>query len=324
MLVRFLRCKRNGFTITPEDDQDGDGAASAAEGYGLVIDFGNFPKIDGDHVAAFPEDDEERSMSNELDVDDDRMAILNQIAANEDRELEEEENGGVVKSSQIEKAHSALMQIRRTLEEACAALNVQDPRHPHIDDNMGLGKTLQALSVLAVIRNRLEIEDQPWIDKPTLIVVPSILLKQWEVEIGKALPDFGVIIYQPGKNFTKLERFKLESMPCNDILLTSPTTLMNNHDDKSVDNWVDGEQRLRHVKPGAEAASSNTCPYNLDKLFGMMVIDETHRYKNIHTVGWKTLHGLYANFRLLLTGTPINNEVSDIQGILALLEPTNI
>src|SRR3982750_3304182 len=57
---------------------------------------------------------------------------------------------------------------------------------------MGLGKTIQVLSLLLVLKN--EAQDQP---KPSLLVAPASLLANWAAEIARFAPSLKAVVVHP-------------------------------------------------------------------------------------------------------------------------------
>ncbi|MBO8142707.1 MAG: DEAD/DEAH box helicase [Firmicutes bacterium] len=53
----------------------------------------------------------------------------------------------------------------------------------------------------------------------------------------------------------------------------------------------------------------------------MVIVDEAHRLKNRHTVSWRFVDGLRKKYLLLLTATPIQNDLQELYNLLTLLKP---
>lgn len=56
--------------------------------------------------------------------------------------------------------------------------------------------------------------------------------------------------------------------------------------------------------------------------FDMVIIDEAHRLKNKETINWKFVNGLKKKFCLLLTATPIQNNLEELYNLISLLYPS--
>ncbi|KYM87345.1 DNA repair and recombination protein RAD54-like protein [Atta colombica] len=149
-------------------------------------------------------------------------------------------------------------------------------------DEMGLGKTLQCISLLWTLLKQGP-EAKPLIEK-AIIVVPSSLVKNWYNEINKWLNNMvNTLAIDGGKKAdidTQLIRFMKTYGRCvTPILIISYETF-----------------RLHaHVLHQDEV--------------GLVLCDEGHRLKNSENQTYQSLMGLKAKRRVLLSGTPIQNDL---------------
>lgn len=145
-------------------------------------------------------------------------------------------------------------------------------------DEMGLGKTIQMLSLLLI--NPVE---------RTLIVLPRVLLDQWECAIYKFFGHKPLIYHGTRKHEKPLE--------------TSPVVLTTY-----------GTVALRKTKSGTET------PSPLRELkWGRIIYDEAHHLRNKGTSGYKGASKLKSNISWFVTGTPIQNALSDVYSLMNLL-----
>ncbi|XXG70943.1 hypothetical protein AAC387_Pa07g0306 [Persea americana] len=159
-------------------------------------------------------------------------------------------------------------------------------------DEMGLGKTIQAMAFLA----HLAEEKNIW--GPFLIVAPSSVLNNWADEIQRFCPDLRTLPYWGGlpervilrKNINPKRLYRRESGF--HILITSYQLL------------VSDEKYLRRVK------------------WQYMVLDEAQAIKSSTSIRWKTLLSFNCRNRLLLTGTPIQNNMAELWALLHFIMPT--
>lgn len=150
-------------------------------------------------------------------------------------------------------------------------------------DDMGLGKTVQSISLLAHLA---EVEDV-W--GPFLIVTPSSTLHNWANELGKFLPDFKVLNYWGGLQERKELRKKLKRV---NVVITSYQIA------------VSDESAISRIK------------------WQYMILDEAQAIKSINSQRWKILLGFKSRNRLLLTGTPIQNNMQELWSLLHFIMPT--
>lgn len=153
-------------------------------------------------------------------------------------------------------------------------------------DDMGLGKTLQVISLLLSEQEGAKAGEREW--HRSLIVCPASLVYNWQKEISRFAPQI-------------------------------KTTL--------VTGLATERQRIvRHTKEGEVLITS----YDLlkrdvelyrDMVFAIQVIDEAQYIKNPGTQAAKGVKQITAGFKLALTGTPIENRLSELWSIFDYLMP---
>ena len=153
-------------------------------------------------------------------------------------------------------------------------------------DDMGLGKTLQVISLLLSEQESAKAGEREW--HRSLIVCPASLVYNWQKEISRFAPQI-------------------------------KTTL--------VTGLATERQRIvRHTKEGEVLITS----YDLlkrdvelyrDMVFAIQVIDEAQYIKNPGTQAAKGVKQITAGFKLALTGTPIENRLSELWSIFDYLMP---
>ena len=152
-------------------------------------------------------------------------------------------------------------------------------------DEMGLGKTIQTISLLAHLAERHEV----W--GPHLIVVPTSVMLNWEMEFKKFLPGFKVLTYYG----TQEERRKKR---------------MGWMDDDKWNVWITSYQLI-----------SQDNQIFKRKAWHYMVLDEAHNIKNFRSKRWQTMLTFRTHSRLLLTGTPLQNNLTELWSLLYFLMP---
>uniref|UniRef100_A0A7N0TWC5 Chromatin-remodeling ATPase INO80 n=1 Tax=Kalanchoe fedtschenkoi TaxID=63787 RepID=A0A7N0TWC5_KALFE len=159
-------------------------------------------------------------------------------------------------------------------------------------DEMGLGKTIQAMAFLA----HLAEEKNIW--GPFLVVAPASVLNNWADEIGRFCPELKTLPYWgPLQERTVLRKnMNPKRLYRRDagfhILITSYQLL------------VADEKYFRRVK------------------WQYMVLDEAQAIKSANSIRWKTLLSFNCRNRLLLTGTPIQNNMAELWALLHFIMPT--
>ena len=153
-------------------------------------------------------------------------------------------------------------------------------------DEMGLGKTIQTIALLAYLSEVMHNNG------PFLVVVPLSTLSNWANELEKWAPDLVVVIYKGNPEKRKeLYKTEMKSNKYNVLLTTYEYTMR----DTKV---------LR--KP----------------LWQYIIVDEGHRMKNAKSKFSMTLGNMYkSQHRLLLTGTPLQNNLPELWALLNFLLP---
>lgn len=153
-------------------------------------------------------------------------------------------------------------------------------------DDMGLGKTMQTLVFLAWIRQLQE--DNKLDKKPLMIVGPTGLLKNWQAEHAKWLqePGLGELIEGYGPNFARLK--KLGHRQCVDRCKAS-NWLLTTYDSLAINEAI-----FREID------------------WQVIVFDECQAIKNPSAFRTEMAKAMDAQFTITVTGTPVENRLSDL------------
>lgn len=159
-------------------------------------------------------------------------------------------------------------------------------------DEMGLGKTLQCISFLAFLREK-------GVYGPFLITAPLSTLANWASEIKRFAPSIPCLVYH-GNKTERVElrkkhfgtgRGKINKPEDFPIIITSYEIIMNDKTYLDVFRWK------------------------------FIIVDEGHRIKNLNCKLIKTLKEFDSANRLLLTGTPLQNNLAELWSLLNFLLP---
>ncbi|KAK4241599.1 PHD/FYVE-zinc-finger like domain-containing protein [Achaetomium macrosporum] len=171
-------------------------------------------------------------------------------------------------------------------------LNFRQGRNVVLADEMGLGKTVQVVALLSSF-----IQDNPKI-WPFLIVVPNATCANWRREIKKWAPDLRVVAYYGGRVSQALA-LNYELFPNGTKDLKAHIVIM------SYDSAKDSETRSR---------------FSSTKWAGL-IVDEAQALKNDENTLYKALNALRIPFKLLLTGTPLQNNKRELFNLLQFINP---
>ncbi len=148
-------------------------------------------------------------------------------------------------------------------------------------DEMGLGKTLQTLAWLRLDRVHEECRN-----KPALIVCPTSIVENWAMEAHKFVPDMCVRVMAGAERH---------------------------------DHW--DHLHEAHLVVTSYALLRRDLEQYLDHDFSAAILDEAQHIKNRSTQNAQAAKQIRAQNKLVLTGTPIENSVSDLWSIMDFLMP---
>lgn len=153
-------------------------------------------------------------------------------------------------------------------------------------DEMGLGKTLQTIAFLGYLRHIMGTTG------PHLIMVPKSTLDNWKREFAKWTPEVNVLVLQGAKE----ERQKLIQ-----------ERLIDNEDfDVCITSYEMILREKSHLKKFA---------------WEYIIIDEAHRIKNEESSLAQVIRLFNSRNRLLITGTPLQNNLHELWALLNFLLP---
>lgn len=157
-----------------------------------------------------------------------------------------------------------------------------------LGDEMGLGKSCQIISFLAHLLEKNE-------DGPHLIVVPSSTLENWLREFEKFCPKLKAVPYYGSQAEREELRYTLEDTSSYDVMVTTYNLA---------------------------AGSKPDHQFLAKRGFNCVIFDEGHMLKNSTSERFNKLIRIKANFRALLTGTPLQNNLRELISLLNFIMPS--
>uniref|UniRef100_A0A8B9HE05 DNA helicase n=1 Tax=Astyanax mexicanus TaxID=7994 RepID=A0A8B9HE05_ASTMX len=156
-------------------------------------------------------------------------------------------------------------------------------------DEMGLGKTIQAISFLAYLLQKGN-------KGPHLITVPSSTLDNWVRELELWCPSLKVIVYYGSVEDRKYLRHDILNGRVDfNVIVSTYNLTIGNENDRSL---------FRKLK------------------LNYAVFDEGHMLKNMNSLRYRHLMSINAEHRLLLTGTPLQNNLLELISLLNFIMPS--
>eukprot|EP00792_Barthelona_sp_PAP020_P006498 TRINITY_DN3013_c1_g1_i1.p1 TRINITY_DN3013_c1_g1~~TRINITY_DN3013_c1_g1_i1.p1 ORF type:complete len:1860 (-),score=323.35 TRINITY_DN3013_c1_g1_i1:1157-6736(-) len=199
-----------------------------------------------------------------------------------------------------------------------------------LGDEMGLGKTVQTICFLNILRKHFQqLEDTM---APILVVVPLSLLTNWLEEFKVWAPELNVIVFhgnQTGRDILKAKEFNYYEPFVNRMMDNLELDLLYATEDVKS-NWQHQQYYLRRTllkqsKFDVLITSYDTIQTEYDSLseleYSIMICDEAHKLKNSETKIYNNLFGFDRIYTLLLTGTPIQNNLIELYNLLFFLAP---
>jgi non-specific serine/threonine protein kinase len=154
-------------------------------------------------------------------------------------------------------------------------------------DDMGLGKTMQVISLLLALKKNKRST------KPSLLVMPASLLGNWKTELSRFAPSLRCLFIhgsQLNKNTMDAMAGDHAALRNIDLVLTTYGTLMRQA-------WLQQQE------------------------WRLLVLDEAQAIKNSAARQSKAVKSLRARSRIALTGTPVENRLSDLWSLFDFLNP---
>ncbi|MBU4223554.1 MAG: DEAD/DEAH box helicase, partial [Euryarchaeota archaeon] len=148
-------------------------------------------------------------------------------------------------------------------------------------DDMGLGKTIQMLALLLK-------DKEKGVDKPTLLICPTSVVGNWQREANKFAPSLSVLVHH---GIARKKKEFLSEVPNYDLVIS---TYALAHRDEEMFSQVE---------------------------WNGVVLDEAQNIKNQFTKQSQAVRKFKSDYRVALTGTPVENRLSELWSILEFLNP---
>ncbi|KAG4404021.1 hypothetical protein AAZX31_01G229500 [Glycine max] len=159
-------------------------------------------------------------------------------------------------------------------------------------DDMGLGKTLQSITLLYTLLSQ-GFDGKPMVRK-AIIVTPTSLVSNWEAEIKKWVGE-------------RVPLVALCESTREDVI-------------SGIDNFTSPKSNLQVLIVSYETFRMHSSKFSSTDSCDLLICDEAHRLKNDQTITNRALAALPCKRRILLSGTPLQN---DLEEFFAMVNFTN-
>ncbi|KAL9132684.1 MAG: hypothetical protein Q9175_006138 [Cornicularia normoerica] len=226
----------------------------------------------------------------------------------EDKE-EEEEDDGTVEGLQVKLLPHQVDGVAwmRDKETGVKKKNGVLPKGGILADDMGLGKTIQSIALLLTNPRpsrsvTTSVTDKKALSanvgKSTLVVAPLALIKQWEAEIKNRVLDSHMLRVRVHHGPQRTKRF--DDLKKYDVVITTYQILVSEHGSSS------------EREDGPQAGCFGIQWYRV-------ILDEAHTIKNRNAKAAQACYALRAEYRWCLTGTPMQNNLDELQSLIRFL-----
>jgi len=182
-----------------------------------------------------------------------------------------------------------------------------------IADEMGLGKSFQALALALMLKHQGRA-------KSALLVTPASLKFNWPLEIEKFTDEKYVVIDgTPEQRIAQWLRKDVFFYVVNYELLLED--LFGGKEPKEKDDET-SEQRVRREKRQSKIAKRERILSPLrDKVWDFISVDEIHNIKNPGSKRSKNIKSLKGDFRIGLSGTPLDGKLEELHSVMEFIMP---
>ncbi len=162
-------------------------------------------------------------------------------------------------------------------------------------DDMGLGKTIQVLALLLILRQR-RASGASSPSGPALLVVPASLIANWKAEIGRFAPSLVTFYSHPSE--------------------TAAASLAMMADGKRREATLAGTDLVVTTY-----AMAHRMAWFKEVSWGPLILDEAQAVKNPGARQTRAVKKLKGKWRIILTGTPLENRLGDLWSLFDFLSP---
>ncbi|KAJ4335268.1 hypothetical protein N0V95_008953 [Ascochyta clinopodiicola] len=193
-----------------------------------------------------------------------------------------------------------------------------------LGDEMGLGKTLQTLSLFQYLE---ELDRKTGTTseelRPYLVVCPLSVLNSWVTEAQKWVPELKVLRIHGSKN--ERDRLKRVALGMEDMQGNETEQVKGRKASRKaglkVSTYEDSGSSYKIIVTTYDTFQADADWFKRSFLWRYVVLDEGHKIKSSTTNISTALRNISSEFRMILTGTPLQNNLVEMWALLAWLYP---
>jgi SWI/SNF-related matrix-associated actin-dependent regulator of chromatin subfamily A member 5 len=194
-----------------------------------------------------------------------------------------------------------------------------------LGDEMGLGKTLQTLSLFQYLeeldrKNNFTSEEL----RPYLVVCPLSVLNSWVAEARRWVPELKVLrIHGAKSERDRLKRVALgmEDLQGNETVQNKNRKASRKAGIKTSTYKDQGDSSYKIIVTTYDTFHAEESWFKHSFVWRYVVLDEGHKIKSSTTNISSSLKNISSEFRLILTGTPLQNNLLEMWALLTWLYP---
>lgn len=196
-----------------------------------------------------------------------------------------------------------------------------------LGDEMGLGKTLQTLSHIQYLKEHRDLSKGE--NRPSIVVCPLSVLSSWMSEARRWTPGLKVLRFHgPAKERDRLKRIASGEEDIYGNKTVAARKKANSRLNAKGKQIVDLEAEEEDTEAGVDLIVTTYEGFLAEQswfkrafVWRYVILDEGHKIKNDLSLVSKALQGLGAEYRLILTGTPLQNNLVELWALLHWLYP---
>ena len=193
-----------------------------------------------------------------------------------------------------------------------------------LGDEMGLGKTLQTLALFQYLKEQREPSSAGSQARPSLVVCPLSVLSSWMAEARRWTPDLKVLRFHgPAVERARMKQIAEGKL---DVHGSEPGGSRKRRTEKRTAAGyplisIDSDCGVDLIVTTYDTFHAEQAWFKRTFVWTYVVLDEGHKIKNDLSLISTALQSIGAEYRLILTGTPLQNNLTELWALLHWLYP---